>query len=413
MVDYYQSPRWSGEFADCSMPMTFDQYSNCAYKCLYCFSSFQRGISKGAAAYLRGDVKPVNVEKVKRIFTDHTSSTFGPFLEKGKVIQWGGLSDPFCPFEAKHGVGLELLRFFKEQDIAISFSTKGVWWLKDERYTELFRNNPKWNVKISIITMDEDKARKIEVGVPTPKQRLDGIERVAKLNCGGATLRLRPFMIGISSPLHRRLIREAAERGATALSTEFFCLERRSPLLKKRLPLMSKLAGFDILKFYAEQSRGSGYLRLNREAKRPFVDDMEDECRKRGLRFYVSDAHFKERCHNGSCCGLPESWNYSRGQFCEALVICKKKGRVYWSDIEKDLDFAKKFDRLRADGMQNISSEFTALWKGKTLYEFQRSTWNNPKSSGQSPYRMFGGIMKPVGKDENGDIIYEYDKSKE
>ena len=40
----YGSPRWSGEIADCSLPMTFDTYSNCSYGCVYCFSQYQRGI---------------------------------------------------------------------------------------------------------------------------------------------------------------------------------------------------------------------------------------------------------------------------------------------------------------------------------------------------------------------------------
>ena len=38
----YASPRWTMEIPDCSMPMTFDTYSKCAYNCLYCFSYFQK-----------------------------------------------------------------------------------------------------------------------------------------------------------------------------------------------------------------------------------------------------------------------------------------------------------------------------------------------------------------------------------
>ena len=30
----YTSPRWSMEIPDCSMPMTFDTYSRCAYNCM-------------------------------------------------------------------------------------------------------------------------------------------------------------------------------------------------------------------------------------------------------------------------------------------------------------------------------------------------------------------------------------------
>jgi len=112
-------------------------------------------------------------------------------------MQWGGMSDPFCWIEKEDNHGLELLKFFKEINYPLCFSTKGVWWLDDKRYTDLFRNQKNWNVKISIITLDEEKAKKIEVGVVSPKERLEGLKKITDLNCGGATLRLRPFIIGI------------------------------------------------------------------------------------------------------------------------------------------------------------------------------------------------------------------------
>lgn len=67
---YYQSPRWTAEVADCSMPMTFDTYSNCSFNCIYCFSQFQRALGGGKEAYLHKEVKAVSVEKIKRMFTE-------------------------------------------------------------------------------------------------------------------------------------------------------------------------------------------------------------------------------------------------------------------------------------------------------------------------------------------------------
>ena len=49
--------------------------------------------------------------------------------------------------------------------------------------------------------------------------------------------------------------------------------------------------------------------------KIPVFDTVEQAAKESGVRFHISDAHFKERNCTGSCCGLPESWNYSRGQF--------------------------------------------------------------------------------------------------
>ena len=143
----YSSPRWSGEYPDCSMPMTFDTYSNCAFGCAYCFSQYQRGIGGSKESYFAKEVDCVNVEKIKRMFLEPDSSQFGEYIKARKTMQWGGLSDQFDWFEKKFGVTLELLRFFREIDYPICFSTKGTWWLDDPRYTELFKGNRNWKCR--------------------------------------------------------------------------------------------------------------------------------------------------------------------------------------------------------------------------------------------------------------------------
>jgi len=409
---YYNSPRWSAEIADCSMPMTFDTYSNCSFGCIYCFSQYQRGIGNGKDSYLHKDVKAVNVEHVKRMFTnpDEYAGQFAPYIKQRRVMQWGGLSDQFDGYEYKNGKTLELLRFFKDINYPLCFSTKSVWWTKDSRYMDLVRGQKNWNFKFSIITLDERKAHIVEKGVPTPLERLNAIERIAQADAGGATLRLRPFIIGISTPSYLDLIREAAKRGASALSTEFFCVEVRSNSLKAQRDTFAELCGFDLFDFYRKYSSAQGYLRLNRNIKRPFMHKMRDLCDELGMRFYVSDAHFKELCHNGSCCGLPPSWNYSRGQFCEALQLCKKNGVVTYTEIAPDIESLHNgYLWGRASGYNANSSEKRAQFYGMSMANYLRWLWNNPQA-GQSPYKMFEGIMRPSGRDENGDIIYMYNE---
>lgn len=410
---YYDSPRWSNEIADCSMPMTFDTYSNCSFGCLYCFSQFQRALGGCKEAYLHKEVKSVNPEKIKRMFRDPDkyAGQFATYIKQRRVMQWGGLSDQFDGYERKYGITLDLLKFFKDIDYPLCFSTKSTWWTKDERYMELVRGQKNWNFKFSIITLDEQKAHIIEKGVPTPTERLEAIRRIAEAEAGGATLRLRPFIIGVSTPSYLDLIKEASSRGATALSTEFFCMEQRSKVLKEKAPIFNKECGFDLFDFYKKYSYSQGYLRLNRKVKRPFIENMKNLCDELGMRFYVSDAHFKELCANGSCCGLPADWNYSRGQFCEALQLCKKNGSVRYSEIQKDIDELHNYEWGRAQGYNANSSDKRAHFYGMTMAKYMRWLWNNPQS-GQSPYTMFEGVMKPEGKDENGDIIYVYDKKR-
>ena len=92
---YYQSPRWTNEIADCSMPMTFDTYSNCSFGCLYCFSQFQRAIGNGKENYLHKSVENVNPKKIKQMFTDpdQYAGQFAPYIKQRRVMQWVGLSD--------------------------------------------------------------------------------------------------------------------------------------------------------------------------------------------------------------------------------------------------------------------------------------------------------------------------------
>ena len=407
----YSSPRWSGEIADCSLPMTFDTYSNCSYGCVYCFSQYQRGIGGGKESYFRKQVKSVNVERIKRIFTEPNSSQFWPWVKTKRPIQYGGLSDQFDEFERKYGVTLEILRFLKSLDYPICFSTKSAWVFHDERYRALFHGQDNWNMKHSIITLDPEMARKIEVGVSSPQKRLEGMREYAKLSRGGATLRLRPFVLGVTNKTYIDLIKAAKAAGATAVTTEFFCLERRSARqAAKHYQTLSECCGFDIVDFYAKYSSGSGYLRLNKKIKRPYIEKMRDLCQKLNMRFYVSDAHFKELSHNGCCCGLPPEYRYSRGNFSYALQYAKKHGEVKWSDVAKDMSFLDTFMYVGAAGFNINSSENKAKFHSMTMKDYMRYLWNSPHR-GQSPYKMFERVLIPDRWDSDGNIVYRFNKA--
>ena len=407
----YPSPRWTGELSDCSIPLTFDTYSNCSFGCLYCFSQFQRTLSCNAKdRYMSKGVTSVNPEHIKQIFEFERCPEFHQYIRQRKVMQWGGLSDQFDGYEKKYGITLELLKYFKKINYPLCLSTKAVWWLNDDRYTDLFEGQKNWNCKFSIITANEKKAKAVEIGVPTPDERLKAIEKFTSLNAGGATLRLRPFIIGVSSDDYLELIERAYKAGATAVSTEFMCMESRAiPAVKEKYKLISEQCGFDIYEFYRKYSQSTGYLRLNRKIKEPYINKMQALCEKFGMRFYVSDAHFKERCSNSCCCGLPDTpeFNYSRGNFSYALQLCKKNGKVTFKEIEKYMHFLDDTQYIAGGGFNTGSAERRAKFREMDMREYLQYLWNNPKQ-GQSPYKMFGGIMYPDGLDSEGNVIYIY-----
>lgn len=401
----YSSPRWTSEFADCSLPVSLDTYSNCSYGCAYCFSQFQRGWGHSSANYLNKNVKSVNPKKVVELIEAKRKSDFYDYVKSRRPIQYGGLSDQFDEFERKYGITYEILKELKKEKYPISFSTKGAWCFFDEKYQELFRGADFWHLKMSIITLDEADAKKVERGVATPQKRLDAMKKFKELSGGHTTLRLRPFIIGISSKTYKDLIIAAHDAGADSVTTEFLCIDNRmTPATKESFKIISDTAGFDILQFYRSYSNGV-YKRLNGRIKEPYVIEMKELCKKLGMRFYVSDPHFKECSENCCCCGLSQEWNYSHGNFAYALQIAKKTGTVYWADIEKDMKFFEGTPATKV--LATLKHKSRAKISNMSIKDYMHYLWNEIERP-QSPYKIFRGALMPCGRDNGGNIIYKY-----
>lgn len=412
----YNSPRWTMEITDCSMPMTFDAYSKCAYNCMYCFAYFQK--SHTLDGYIGGGIRSVNPKKVEHLFdsamkNDRSAVTremlqFFPYIQNRRIMQWGGLADEFDEWERRFGVTLELLKYFDKIDYPLSFSTKAAWWTEDERYMSIFRKHAhNWHVKISIITSDEEKARKIEKGVPSPQKRFEAIKRLADAGIH-VTLRLRPFILGVSTDF-KETIRRAHEAGADSVTTEFFCMEARAQEdLKKRYKVMSDVAGFDIHKYYMENSKQHGYKRLSRGIKAPIIHKMRDYAHSLGMRFHVSDAFCRECNDACNCCGVPPEWGVSQtGNIGQAIIVAREKGEVHFLDIGEDLEQYFSFPWASTAGYNTGTNKARALNYGTSMAQFLRDNWNTP-SKASSPAKGYGGILRPVRRDENGDVVYKY-----
>ena len=413
----YDSPRWTQEILDCSMPMTFDTYSTCAFSCQYCFAFYQKShVLKG---YMQRKVRAVAAEKVERLFKTaitgmgesrltKTERQFLPYIRERYTMQWGALADEFDWFEREFGQTLRLLIFFDEIDYPLSLSTKGTWWTKDSRYMDLFAKHAhNWHVKISIITPDAEKARKIEIGVPSPDERLEAIRRLSQLGVR-VTLRLRPYMIGVSEGWEK-LIQSAAEAGAESVTTEFLCIEGRADKnLIERYERMSKVAGFDILKFYREHSPQHGYKRLAPGIKRPIFEAMRETAHKYGLRFLNSDAAGRDYSDAVNCCGVPPDMKSQDSHFGKAVLIAKQKGEVRFSDIEPDIKrLFGGFEWVRAANYNTGTNRARAKMMHLTMADWFREAWNDPRR-GVSPAKMYAPALEPDRLDADDNIIYKY-----
>lgn len=412
------SPRWSGEILDCSMPMVLDTYSLCSYGCLYCFANFQKAnVLKG---YTQRVLRTVDIKRVHRIFTyalldkegmADQEYQFKPFIRARKIMQWGGLSDQFDENERKYGVSLQLLKLFDEIDYPLSLSTKGTWFTKDDRYMSLIAKHAhNWHFKISIISPDEEKSRRMEVGVDSPIERFQAIKRLRDLGCR-VTLRYRPYMIGMSEG-YKTMLDMAKEADANGMTVEYFCMEARaSDGIKHKYQHMSNILGYDVWEFYMKNSKQMGYKRLSEAIKRPVMQSIRAYAHSLGLQFNCSDMFCRDLNDTKNCCGAPDDISY-KGNFQNAIFIAKDKGTVSWDDWSEETVRFMSYPFVKACGFNSQSTKLRSQFYGMTMKDWIRSIWNSP-IKGNSPMKGYGHLLMPDHMDDSNNIVYKWVKSYE
>ena len=94
------------------------------------------------------------------------------------------------------------------------------------------------------------------------------------------------------------------------------------------------------------------------------------------------------------------------------MLLAKKNGTVRYAEVSEEINkLFSGFEWGSAAGFNCGSSERRAKFAGMSMADYMRYLWNNPQN-GQSPYKLFEGILEPSGKDEEGNLIYGYNATK-
>jgi len=197
--------------------------------------------------------------------------------------------------------------------------------------------------------------------------------------------------------------------GRSPVPTEFFCVEARADKgTKDRYKEISDVVGYDIHKFYMENSPQHGYKRLHDGLKRPILTRMKEEANKLGLKFHASDSCGRDLNTDGiNCCGVPDEWNSVKSHFGGAILTAKKNGTVTFSDIADEVfELFGGFKWVKAAAFNTGNNRARMMMGDATMADYIRYVWNSPRL-GKSPAKMYGGILLPIGRDGSGDVIYE------
>lgn len=426
MAQYYQCPRISNEFPDCSLPMTADTTSLCTFQCNYCFARFQKE-QNPAFKKKKLTTFPLNLNYFEGLIEGKYPENpyYKKFISKKFPLHFGGLSDAFCHYEKEHKVTLKLMEILGKNNYPVIFSTKGDMMAYGKYYDLLnkYKAYKNFAFQFSIITTDPLLTKQTDAGCPPIKARFTAMRRISDLGYW-TILRLRPYIIGISNLTIKDLFYKSHEAGARAVSMEFFCHESRSnEKINKLYDDLSKLCGFNINKYYKALSpteRGT-YKRLNRDVKEKYVKEMWILAKKYKLQFNISDPDFKELNESSSCCGLPDSRevynsdlvNFSRGQLTHWVRVLLKKYLAGEKELLLTIDdvLGLAFNDWLSE--KKYWGDSLKCWSGHPEYaDMSHKTqfiqdWNNLNSP-SNPYNYFHGLLKPVELDSNNNIIFKF-----
>ena len=163
---------------------TVNLYRGCCHGCLYCDSR--------SDCYRNPDFDRVTAKSdALRILRDELARKVRPAF-----IGMGAMSDPYNPFEEELLLTRHALELIDAYDCGVSVDTKSDLIVRDiDLYQSIQAHSPVI-CKLTITTVDEDLAAKVEPRAPSPARRLAAIRSLAQagLFCGVLLMPVLPFL---------------------------------------------------------------------------------------------------------------------------------------------------------------------------------------------------------------------------
>lgn len=163
---------------------TMNLYRGCCHGCLYCDSR--------SDCYQIEDFDQVKAKAdALRILRDDLARKVRPAF-----ISMGSMSDPYNPFEKELLLTRHALELIDAYDHGVAIATKSDLIVRDIDILSSIQRTAPVVCKLTITTVDDDLASRLEPGAPLPSARLAALERLSKagLFTGVLLMPVLPFV---------------------------------------------------------------------------------------------------------------------------------------------------------------------------------------------------------------------------
>ncbi len=271
---------WKSRLCTCPPKFSFDPYTGCEHGCLYCYaSSYIRN-------FYRCRPKQNLISKIRHDLK---------LLPKNSLISMSNSSDPYTPMESKLKLTRRCLEEFLGKDLRVLIITKSDLVVRDIDLLKKF----KAAVTLTITTIEDELARKLEPNAPPPSRRIEALSKLSqeKIPVGVRVDPIIPFL----NDDFKRLLKEIKNAGARHVTASTFKprwdswrrMEKAFPEVCRKLrPLY----------FEEGQRIGRSYY-LPKSLRYRLMKSVAEECRKLKLTFATCREGFPELTDAKTCDG--------------------------------------------------------------------------------------------------------------
>ncbi len=194
---------WKGDLCTCPRKYSLQPYTGCSFMCLYCY----------ATAYIGKRPSTPKKDFLRRLERDLRRA------DPSKVVNMSTSSDPYPIIEKKYELTRGALKLLKLYGFKVLITTKGSLVSRDKDVL----SEMKAAVMITITTLDESLAKRLEPGAPSPKERLRALKELSEFGVP-VGIRLDPVIPGVNDDPEelRELVYRAAESGALHVVTSTY-----------------------------------------------------------------------------------------------------------------------------------------------------------------------------------------------
>ena len=202
VVNHVDSP-------DLSFSWTLNPYRGCEHGCVYCYARPGHEFL-GMSCGLDFETRIMAKHDAPSLFRKHLRSRGW----KGEPIVMSGVTDPYQPIERELGITRACLEVAAECRQPISIITKNRLVTRDLDILKRLNEHRACRVSISLTTLDNELAAKMEPRASSPGARLDAMRELSHAGIP-VTVMTAPMIPGLNDHELPALLQASAQAGAT------------------------------------------------------------------------------------------------------------------------------------------------------------------------------------------------------